>query len=61
MLYREPGSVFFKMDDGKWYTDSMKEEVNQGCPLPSTLAAIVLNEILVPLMAKLKARVQQHL
>ena len=54
MLYREPGSVFFKMDDDKWHTESLKEGVNQGCPLSSTLAALVLNEILVPLTARLK-------
>ena len=30
MLYREPGSVFFKMDNGKWHTESTKEGVNQG-------------------------------
>ena len=39
----------------------MKEGVNQGCPLSSTLAALVLNEILFPLTAKLKARAQQRL
>ena len=61
MLYREPGSVFFKMDDGKWHTESMKEGVNQGWPLSTTLAALVLNEILVPLTAKLKTCAQQHL
>ena len=49
------------MDDGKCHTKSTKEGVNQGYPLYSTLAAIVLDEIIVLLMAKLKARAQQHL
>ena len=61
MLYCTPGSVFFKMDDGQWHTESMKEGVNQGCPLSSTLAALILNEILVPLTAKLKARAKERL
>ena len=61
MLYREPGAVFFKMDDGLWHTESMKEGVNQGCPLSSTLAALILNEVLVPLTAKLKARAAERL
>ena len=39
----------------------MKEGVNQGCPLSSTLAALILNEILVPLTAKLKARAKERL
>ena len=34
MLYREPGSVFFKMGDSKWHTDSTKEGVNQGWAAP---------------------------
>ena len=61
VLYREPGAVFFKMDDGKWPTKSTKEGVNQGYPMSSTLAALVFNKILDPLTAKLKARAEQHL
>ena len=30
MLYIDPGSVFFKMDDGERHNKSMKEGVNQG-------------------------------
>ena len=56
MLYSEPGSVFYKIADGNWYSHLMEEGVNQGCPLSATLAALVLNEILAPLTAKLKAR-----
>ena len=44
------------MLDGNWYTQLMGEVVNQGCPLSATLVALVLNEILVPLNDKLKAR-----
>jgi hypothetical protein len=32
----------------------MKEGVNQGCQLPSTLAAIVLHEVLAPLETTIK-------
>ena len=55
MLYRNPGSIFCKMGDGQWHTKLMQEGVNQGCPLSSTIAALLLNEILLPLTAKLKA------
>ena len=36
----------------------MQEGVNQGCPLSSTLAALVLHEILLPLSVKLNARAE---
>ena len=58
MLYDKPGTVFYKMADGQWYTQSMEEGVNQGCPLSSTLAALVLHEVLEPLTAKLNARAE---
>ena len=38
----------------------MEEGVNQGCPLSSTLAAIVLHEVLAPLDAALKTRAATH-
>ena len=56
MLYNKPGTVFYKMADGLWYNQLMEEGVNQGCPLSATLAAIVLNEVLVPIKTKLQAR-----
>ena len=44
------------MSDGVWHTTEMKEGVNQGCPLSSTLASLVLNEVLVPLTEQMQAR-----
>jgi hypothetical protein len=38
-----------RLDNGEWTTIPMQEGVNQGCPLSSTLAVIVLHSILVPL------------
>lgn len=61
MLYRKPGSVFCKMNDSQWHTEFMKEGVNQDCPLSSTIAAFLLNKILLPLTAKLKARAKARL
>ena len=56
LLYSDPGTVFFRMADGTWNTQSMAEGVNQGCPLSSILAALVLHEVLAPIDAKLKIR-----
>ena len=56
LLYKNPGTVFYRMTDGSWQTQSMEEGVNQGCPLSSILAALVLQEVLVPLTEKLNAR-----
>ena len=49
LLYKNPGTVFYRMIDGSWQTQAMEEGVNQGCPLSSILAALVLQEVLVPL------------
>ena len=46
LLYTNPGQVFFKMVNGAWDTQLMEEGVNQGCPLSSSLAAIVLHKVL---------------
>ncbi|KAL7524723.1 hypothetical protein ACHAXR_000688, partial [Thalassiosira sp. AJA248-18] len=61
MLYAEPGTVFFRMADGTWNKQMMEECADQGCPLSATPAALVLNEILRPLDAKLKARAKQRM
>jgi hypothetical protein len=44
------------MVNGAWHTQLMEEGVNQGCPQSSTLAAIVLHEVLAPLDAAFKLR-----
>ena len=54
LLYSDP--VFFGMADGTWNTQSMAEGVNQGCPLSSILAALVLHEVVALIDAKLKIR-----
>ena len=44
------------MVDGKWYTQTMEEGVNQGCPFLSILAAFVSHQVLRPLTKKLLKR-----
>ena len=60
MLYKNDGTVFFRMHDGTWESRPMQEGVNQGCPLSSTLAALVLNEVLEPLYASLQQRARNR-
>ena len=36
LLYMNLGTVYSKMVDGKWHTQTMDEGVNQGYPLSST-------------------------
>ena len=56
LLYKDEGTVFFRLADGLWESCSMEGGVNQGCPLSSTLAALILNEILKPLQRSLNER-----
>ncbi len=49
LLYKLSGTVHFKLDDRMWRNLAMDEGFNQGCPLSSIFAAIVLNKILFPL------------
>ncbi|KAL7532099.1 hypothetical protein ACHAWF_004011 [Thalassiosira exigua] len=61
LLYGQPGKVFFKMIDGRWHTQTAEEGTNQGCPLSSTLAALVLHEVIAPLTRKLDDRAAARL
>ena len=56
LLYGSANNVHFKWVDGTWHLLPMEEGVNQGCPLSSTFASLVLNEVLRPLDAELKHR-----
>ena len=49
------------MADGLWHTQEIAEGGNQCCPLSTTLAALVLGEVLRPLDAALKTRAQKQL
>ena len=49
LFYGNSGTVNLRWDDGSWHSLQMEEGVNQGCPLSSIFAAIILNEIPVPL------------
>ena len=60
LLYEDPGMVFYKMADGSWQKTSMKEGGNQGYPLSSILAAMVLHEVLVSLTEKLLERAAER-
>ncbi|KAL7531115.1 hypothetical protein ACHAWF_003634, partial [Thalassiosira exigua] len=61
LLYGRPGKVYFKMIDGRWHTQTAEEGTNQGCPLSSTLAALVLHEVIAPLTRKLDDRAAARL
>ena len=49
ILYDSPGKVHYRWEDGSWLTISMEEGVNQGCPLSSLFATLVLLRIICPL------------
>ncbi|KAL7531480.1 hypothetical protein ACHAXR_004065, partial [Thalassiosira sp. AJA248-18] len=56
LLYRDPGTVFFKMADGTLNTQTVEEGLNQGCLLSAVLAALVLQEVVQPILDKLNHR-----
>ena len=56
LLYGNDGTVHHRWEDGGWRTISMIEGLNQGCPLSSIFAALVLDRILRPLDNSLKIR-----
>ncbi|EJK47770.1 hypothetical protein THAOC_33492 [Thalassiosira oceanica] len=56
LFYDDAANINLRWDDGSWRTISMSEGLNQGCPLSSIFASIVLNEVLVPLDCLMKDR-----
>ena len=60
LLYGDSGTVNLRWDDRSWQSIEMEEGVNQGCPLSSIFAALVLNKILVPLDKILQERAVKH-
>ena len=48
------------MSDGLWHTQGMEEGANQGCPLLTSLAALVLGKVLRPLNVALTARTRRQ-
>eukprot|EP00956_Cyclotella_meneghiniana_P015018 scaffold22773_cov35-Cyclotella_meneghiniana.AAC.1 len=61
MLYNDAGDVWIRLEDGTWATIAMEEGTNQGCPLSSTLAALVLHSILAPITQLLHQRAAERL
>jgi hypothetical protein len=61
MLYNETGEVWLRMADGSCATIDMVEGTNQGCPLSSTLAAIVLHSVIAPIADLLQQRAASRL
>jgi len=42
LLYSSPGGIHYRWEDGSWRKTNMQEGVNQGCPLSSLFATLVL-------------------
>jgi hypothetical protein len=61
MLYNEFGEVWLFMADGSWSMIEMLEGTNQGCPLSSTLAALVLHHVIAPIAELLHQRAATRL
>ena len=58
LFYEDAANINLRWDDGSWRAISMLEGLNQGCPLSSIFAALVLNEVLVPLDQLMTARAE---
>lgn len=56
LIYDSPSTVHYKYNSTSWNNISMEEGVNQGCPLSSTFAALVMNRVLQPLNTILRQR-----
>ncbi|KAL7523591.1 hypothetical protein ACHAXR_000244, partial [Thalassiosira sp. AJA248-18] len=61
MLYGRPGKVHFRWADGSWRSLDMEEGSNQGCPLSSLFAALVVDWILKPIDLALRERAAARL
>ncbi|KAL7549241.1 hypothetical protein ACHAWF_012529 [Thalassiosira exigua] len=56
MLYRRPGRIHYRWEDGEWRLVNMEEGCNQGCPLSVLFSSLVLQEVLVPMDHELRER-----
>jgi hypothetical protein len=61
MLYNECGDVWLRLDTNDWTTISMEEGANQGCPLSSTFAALVLHTVIALIAKSLHERAAARL
>ena len=61
LIYDSPSHVHYKWNSTSWKSLPMQEGVNQGCPLSSTFAALILNRVLQPLDDILRKRAQARL
>ena len=56
LLYHDPGGIHYRWEDGSWRKTHMQEGVNQGCPLSSLFATLVLLRVLRPLNCLMRER-----
>ena len=61
LIYEAPADVHFKWKTSSWKSIAMQEGVNQGCPLSSTFAALVMNRVLQPIDKLLRQRANERL
>ena len=55
LLYHDPGVIHYRWEDGTW------RHVNQGCPLSSLFATLVLLRVLRPLNSLMQERASDRL
>mmetsp|Transcript_18973 Transcript_18973/g.34190 ORF Transcript_18973/g.34190 Transcript_18973/m.34190 type:complete len:1170 (+) Transcript_18973:5063-8572(+) len=61
LLYHDPGVIHYRWEDGSWRNTRMEEGVNQGCPLSSLFATLVLLRVLRPLNRLMQDRASERL
>ena len=61
LLYHDPGVIHYRWEDGTWWKTHMQEGVNQGCPLSSLFATLVLLRVLRPLNCLMRERAADRL